>query len=174
VSLAVAVALAVLAAALLELLKDELRGQIERIPFGLLRLARRLVPDHLRETLYDLEWLPELHHILAESERLPITCLVRGTRYALGLVVAARTIAVELGPVRGPVPAGAPDREVAMRVKLVVGAVAAAASLLSGFGVFGAFGGVLVSLVGGLVVVGIVYALTRDLSEGWRERTPWA
>lgn len=173
-SLAFAVFLAVVAAALLELLKDELRGQIERIPFALLRLARRRVPADLRETLYDHEWLPELHHIVADAERLPITCLVQGTAYALGLVMAAPAIAEELATVRSAPSDDVFDRERGMRVKLVVGAVAAAVSFVSSFGVFGACGGVVVSLVGGLVVVAIVYALTWDLREGWRERTPWA
>ncbi|HSR26642.1 MAG TPA: hypothetical protein VLW53_24035 [Candidatus Eisenbacteria bacterium] len=173
-SLAVAVVLAVLAAALLELLKDELRGQIERIPYALLALARQLVPPELRETLHGQEWLPELDHILTESDRLPITCLVQGTRYALGLVLAARTIAAELDGVRAAAPYGSPDRGSRVPIKLAVGAVAAAVSLLSAFGVFGVFAGLVVSLAGGLVVVCIVYAVCKELGESWHERIPWA
>jgi hypothetical protein len=173
-NLALAVVLAVLAAALLELLKDELRGQIERIPYALLLLARQLVPAELRDSLYEQEWLPELDHILAGSRRLPITCLVQGTRYALGLVLAARAVAGELDGVREPAPAGPSERESGMLVKLVVGAIAAGASVVTGFGVFGPLVGVVVSLVGGLVVVAMVYALIEDLRECWHERAPWA
>jgi hypothetical protein len=172
-SLGLAVGLAVLAAALLELLKDELRGQIERIPVGLLLLARARVPADLRRSLYDAEWLPELHHILEGSERLPLTCLVRGTGYALGLVRSARTIARELGPVRAQPPGGGEGRGVRVGVKLVIGAVAIAFSFVTGFGLFGALGGAVVSLIGGLVVIVIVDTITRDLHEVGREQVPW-
>jgi hypothetical protein len=169
-------AAAVLLAALLDLVKDELRGQLERIPYGLLRLASLRVPPDLREALHDREWLPELHHILAESERLPITCLIRGTRYALGLVRAARVVARELAPVRGPLPGETADSGARTCAKLAVGALAAAVSFVAGFGVFGAFGGAVVSLTGGLVVVVVVFDVTHDLRELGRERepTPWA
>jgi hypothetical protein len=165
-----AILLAVLAAAFLELLKDELRGQIERIPYGLLRLARARVPAELREPLYDREWLPELRHILKGSDRLPLTCLLRATRYALGLLGAARAVARELEAVRCVAPMPEP-RWADLRVELAVGAVAAVASIVSSFGVFGAYAGTAVCLAGGLVEVCVFYLVTERLGV---ERTPTA
>lgn len=172
-NVAFAVVLAVLAAALLELLKDELRGQIERVPYALLVLARLRVPPELRASLHDDEWLPELHHILADAERLPITTLVRGTRYSLGLLRSASAIAAELAPVRA---AASPEQPRAVRLKMLIGVLAAAVSFVSGFGVFGALAGAIISLTGGFVVVAVVFTISRDLRELWqeRERTPWA
>lgn len=169
-SLVGAVLLAVLAAAFLDLLKDELRGQIERIPYGLLRMARARVPAELREPLYDREWLPELRHILEGSDRLPLTCLLRASRYALGLLGAAPGIARELESVRSVAPAPEP-RWADLRLELAVGAVAAVASIVSSFGVFGPYAGTVVCIAGGLVEVSIFYLVTERLGA---ERTPTA
>jgi hypothetical protein len=100
---------ALLIAVLLDLVKGELRERIERMPYALLRLARLLVPIDLRESLHDEEWLPELQHILDASEGLPLTRLLRGIRYALGLIRGARAVARELAGVRrSPMPAPGP------------------------------------------------------------------
>jgi hypothetical protein len=164
-----AVLLAVLAAALLELLKDEVRGQIERIPYGLLRLARARVPAELRESLYDREWLPELRHILEGADRLPLTCLLRGIRYALGILGAARVIADELGCVRGAAAFPEP-RWTDLRLELAAGGLAAAASLTSSFGVFGPYAGTAVCLAGGLVEIAVFYLIMERL--GVERETP--
>ena len=101
--------LALLITVLLDLVKGELRERIARMPYALLRLARLLVPTYLRESLHDQEWLPELQHILDSSEGLPLTRLLRGTRYALGLIRGARAVARELAGVRrSPMPAPGP------------------------------------------------------------------
>lgn len=90
--------------ALNDLAKDEIRGWIGRVPYGLLRLAQRRLPAELREAVYDEEWMPELTHILKRSEGVPITRVIRSTWFAFGLLCNARPITDELGPVRARLP----------------------------------------------------------------------
>jgi hypothetical protein len=74
------------------LVSDEVRGQLDRIPYAVLRLARRRVPQELRVSLHDEEWQPELHNILNRAEGRPISRLVTGTLFALGILRTARRI----------------------------------------------------------------------------------
>jgi len=89
---------AVLAVAFADLVSEEVRARLDRVPFGLLRLARRRLPAGLRESVHDQEWVPELEHILRRAEALPITRLISGSRYALGLAARASLIGAELLP----------------------------------------------------------------------------
>jgi hypothetical protein len=67
-----------------------------------LRLAaRRQLPLEIRDGVYDSEWLPELEDILRRSEGLPITRLVRGTRYAASLLRAPKQLGLDLAIARG-------------------------------------------------------------------------
>jgi hypothetical protein len=92
----VSFALTVLVAALGELISDEIRGRLDRVPFALLAAAARRLPASQRAGLYEQAWFPELHHILRGDQAVPITRLVRGTRYAAGLWLAASRISREL------------------------------------------------------------------------------
>ncbi len=83
-----------------EMVVTEARTRLERLPLAILRLARRRLPVSHRDSVYDEEWLPELLFITRESEGLPITRVVRGTNFALGLLVSARSVARRLGSVR--------------------------------------------------------------------------
>jgi hypothetical protein len=74
------------------MVRDEVRGQLDRVPYALLRLARRRVPRELRVCLHDEEWLPELHYIINRDEALPISRLLMGTLFALGILRTARRI----------------------------------------------------------------------------------
>ena len=47
----------------------------------------------MREDVYNEEWMPELTYILRGDEARPITRLYHGTRFALGILAAARKIA---------------------------------------------------------------------------------
>jgi len=78
----------------------EAQTRLERLPLALLRLARRRLPVSHRTSVYDEEWLPELLFVTRETEGLPITRVVRGTSFALGLLVSSRSIARRLGSVR--------------------------------------------------------------------------
>jgi len=75
---------------------QEIRDRLDHLPHAILRLAaRRLTPDQ-RTSIYDDEWLPELTYILKEAEARPVTRLITGTGYALGILVTARRIAYDL------------------------------------------------------------------------------
>lgn len=70
-----------------DLVSEEVRGHLERIPYALVRLAARRLPVEVRSEYVD-EWQAELDYVLARSSGLPITRLLRGAAYALGLVRA--------------------------------------------------------------------------------------
>ena len=84
------------------LARDEARGQIDRIPYAKLRLARRRVPRALRVRLHDEEWLPELHHILNHAQTRPISRLLTGTMFALGILRTARKISRQRAELEAP------------------------------------------------------------------------
>jgi hypothetical protein len=88
---------AVLVAALGELVSDEIRARLDLVPFALLAAAARRLPADQRADMYDQAWLPELHHILRGHEAVPITRLVHGSHYAIGLWFAAPAIGRALG-----------------------------------------------------------------------------
>src|SRR5690242_5563203 len=98
---AIGIALGLLSAVLLvalgDLLSEEIRGWLDLVPRGILRLAAAQLDPAQRETIYDAEWLPELCYALRGAESRPITRLILGTRYALGLVVAARRVSRRVG-----------------------------------------------------------------------------
>jgi hypothetical protein len=168
-SLALAFVVAFVALAVRDLVKDELRGQIERVPHRLLWLARLRLPAELRVRFYDAEWRPELEHILTRLESTPLTRLAVGTGYAFGLLWAASRIACEYGAPahhRMPVP-----------LLLGVAGLAALLSLTSGLGIFGAYLGAALSLLCGLVVVVVVFAVLETIAVDLRDtgrRKPWA
>jgi hypothetical protein len=87
---------AVLVAATGELVSDEIRARLDRIPLALLAIAASRLPRDQRDELYEQAWFPELHHILQGNEATPITRLVRGTHFALGLWLSAPQIRREL------------------------------------------------------------------------------
>jgi hypothetical protein len=84
-----------LRATMADLLREEARTRVVSIPFAILRLAMARVPHAMRDDLA-AEWNAELHYILRGSEGLPITRLIRGIRYAVGLLRAARAVAAGL------------------------------------------------------------------------------
>jgi hypothetical protein len=87
--------LAVLVAALGELLSDEIRARLDCVPLAALAAAARRLPADQRAELYEQAWLPELHHILRGDESKPVTRLVHGTHFAVSLWLAAGMIGRE-------------------------------------------------------------------------------
>ncbi len=69
-----------------DLVSEEVRVRLDRVPLGIIRLASRRLPADMRaEWTYD--WRVELQYILRGAEALPITRLLRGIRYAVGVLV---------------------------------------------------------------------------------------
>ena len=93
-----------LVAALGDLVSEEIRGWLDLIPRGILRLAAVQLDQAQRETIYQDEWLPELQFALRGAESRPITRLILGTRYALGLLIAARRVSQHVDRDRLAVP----------------------------------------------------------------------
>lgn len=92
---------AVLLAAIGELVSAEIRARLDRIPLALLAMAARRLPPEQYQALYVGAWLPELHHVLQGDQATPITRLIHGIRFAASLWLLAPMVGRELaGDVR--------------------------------------------------------------------------
>jgi hypothetical protein len=102
-----AVVVLALGTALGDLLSEEIRGWLDRVPYALLALAARRVPADQRESLV-ADWIGELHQILTGAEARPVLRLVRGVRFAFGFLYTGPSIGRILLSVRRPrrIPAG--------------------------------------------------------------------
>lgn len=78
-----------------ELVSQEIRTRLDRIPQAVIRLAALRLPVDLRAECTD-EWLAELHEILRGKDALPITRILIGTHYALSLARSSPAIGREL------------------------------------------------------------------------------
>jgi len=79
-----------------DLISEEVRVRLDRFPAVVIRLAGRRLPASIRGDWID-EWLAELRFILRGAEALPITRLIRGTRFAISLLLhGARGVDREL------------------------------------------------------------------------------
>lgn len=88
--LAVVSGIAVAAAG--EFISEEIRDRLDQLPRGILRLAARWLDPGQRATVYRDEWEPELVYILKGAEARPVTRLITGTWYALGILINTRRI----------------------------------------------------------------------------------
>jgi hypothetical protein len=79
-----------------DMVSEEVRDRLDRLPRAILRLAALRLDPAEREDIYDDEWLPELIEILKGDEARPITRLFVGIRYAFGILFNARRIARDL------------------------------------------------------------------------------
>jgi hypothetical protein len=88
--------------ALGDLVSEEIRGWLDLVPQGILRLAAGRLTDVGKVTIYEDEWLPELTYILRGAESRPITRVIIGTKFALGILASANRIRrhLDLIPVR--------------------------------------------------------------------------
>jgi len=78
--------------ALGDMASEEIRDRLDQLPRAILRLAARRLTPAQRTTIYDDEWVPELTYILKGAEARPITRLITGTWYALGILTKASRI----------------------------------------------------------------------------------
>ncbi|MDH2427487.1 hypothetical protein [Sphaerisporangium sp. TRM90804] len=70
------------------LINEEVRVRLGRLPFTILRLAARQLPEELRQEIYENEWVADLRFLLSEdAESGPITRLVTANRFALSLLL---------------------------------------------------------------------------------------
>lgn len=94
--------IAALLAALSGLIGDEVRGQLERLPFGILWLVAGRLPADLRQAVYREEWRPDLIQHMQEADGRPITRLIVGIKYAADMARGAGKVGRELDGVREP------------------------------------------------------------------------
>jgi transcriptional regulator with XRE-family HTH domain len=85
-----------LAAALGDMVSEEVRDRLDQLPRAILRLAACRLDAPERTLIYDDEWVPELTYILQGDEARPVSRIYHGTRFALGILIAARRIARDL------------------------------------------------------------------------------
>jgi transcriptional regulator with XRE-family HTH domain len=84
------------AAAVGDMVSEEVRDRLDHLPHAILRLAARRLDVAERVAIYDDEWLPELTYILHGDVARPVSRLYHGTCFALGIFIAARRIARDL------------------------------------------------------------------------------
>jgi hypothetical protein len=77
------------------ILQEEAVKRLSRIPFALISLASARLPRELREEVA-AEWRAELDFALHCADGRPLTRLLRGIRYAAGLLMSAPAIADSL------------------------------------------------------------------------------
>lgn len=92
----IAIVAALVMAAITNLVSEEARGWLDLLPRSILRLAAHRLNEAQRSTIYEDEWLPELAYILRGAESRPITRLIRGLTFALGLLATAKRISQRL------------------------------------------------------------------------------
>jgi hypothetical protein len=92
-----------------DMVSEEVRDRLDHIPHAILKFAAGCLGPGQRSSVYDDEWLPELYYILRGAEARPITRLITGTHYALGILITIHRIARHLhrSAVGEPAPAGA-------------------------------------------------------------------
>ncbi len=79
-----------------DMVSEEVRDRLDHIPHAILKLAAGRLHPGQRSSVYHDEWLPELHYILRGAEARPITRLITGTHYALGILITTHRIAPHL------------------------------------------------------------------------------
>jgi hypothetical protein len=91
-----------------DMVSEEVRDRLNHLPDAILWLAALRLDPAQRETLYKDDWLPELTYILKGDEARPVTRLVHGVGYALGILASTRRIARSLNRAQ---PSGATQKQ---------------------------------------------------------------
>jgi hypothetical protein len=73
-----------------DLVSEELRGWLDLAPRAVLRLAAIQLRPGQRKIVYEEVWIPDLLYVLRGKESRPITRLIRGMWFAVGLLISAR------------------------------------------------------------------------------------
>lgn len=77
-------------AALGDMVSEEVRDRLDHLPHAILRLAARRLDPAERVILYQEVWLPDLAYYLKGDEARPVTRLIDGITYAIGILISAR------------------------------------------------------------------------------------
>jgi hypothetical protein len=80
-----------LGAALGDLVSEEIRGWLDRVPRAVLKLAARRLDPADREATYREVWRPDLDYYLRGDESRPITRLIRGMAFSVSLAWRVRS-----------------------------------------------------------------------------------
>jgi hypothetical protein len=86
----------IFAAVIGELVNEEMRGWLDHLPHVVLRLAAKRLGPAGKTTVYDDEWLPELTYILRGAEARPLSRLIIGIKFSVGLLISANRVARQL------------------------------------------------------------------------------
>ncbi|GAA0975979.1 hypothetical protein Q7689_00650 [Nocardiopsis tropica] len=78
-----------------DMLSEEARTRLDRLPQTLVKLAARRLPPQVRGDM-ELEWIAELHMFLHGDDAVPVTRLFKGLRFAGGLFGSAGKVGYEL------------------------------------------------------------------------------
>jgi hypothetical protein len=108
-----------------DMIQEEARTRLGRIPFALIRLAGRRVSADMREDL-TAEWTAELDFLLTGTAGMPLTRLARGIRYSAGLMLSAREITKGLAR---------KDTSVVISTVVTCTALAAESAIMLGIGI---------------------------------------
>jgi hypothetical protein len=90
-----------------EMFQEEAKTRLTHLPNVFIRLAAMRLPKEVRDD-NAAEWRGELATVLIDTDGLPLTRLLRGTRYAMGLFWAAGSVARELAEEEGATSGRAP------------------------------------------------------------------
>jgi hypothetical protein len=111
----------VIMAALGDMVSEEIRDRLDHLPHAILRLAARQLDETERVILYEEVWLPDLAYILKGDEARPVTRLVVGTWYAVGILFSATQSARHLQEAKAKASVGkdgpAPSAHAAIRAQ---------------------------------------------------------
>jgi hypothetical protein len=94
--------------ALGDMVSEEVRDRLDHLPHAILHVAAMRLDSAQRVTVYEDEWLPELAYILKGDEARPITRLISGSWFAVGILVKSNRITQHL---HRPLPEQPPLRE---------------------------------------------------------------
>jgi hypothetical protein len=84
-------------AVLAEIFLGVTKRQGRQLPFRIARVARRMLPEELRDLVYEADWSVELLTILRDLPCGPVRRYWEALKYSCGLLVASRRVAREMG-----------------------------------------------------------------------------
>ena len=76
------------AAAIGDMVSEEVRDRLDHLPRAILRLAAHRLGTTECTSIYADEWLPELTYILQGDEARPVSRVYHGTHFALGMLMS--------------------------------------------------------------------------------------